>query len=117
MSGTIFSTSMLEKKKKTKNKKEIDPILKDIENPFIEETEEKKETSEKTQEKQKKIDEMNDEEIKEKLDSLTENIYTRLLDSCLPLYKAQAPSSSSSYFFTNIFKYDLTYRLSGQAIY
>lgn len=117
MSGTIFSTSMLEKKKKTKSKKEIDPILKDIENPFIEEIEEKKETSEKTQEKQKKIDEMNDEEIKEKLDSLTENIYTKLLDSCLPLYKAQAPSSSSSYFFTNIFKYDLTYRLSGQAIY
>ena len=117
MSGTIFSTSMLETKKRNQNKKEIDPLLKDIKNPFLEETEEKKDVTEKSEQKQKKIAEMNDEEIKEKIASLTESVYTNLLDSCLPIYKATTPPSSSSYFLTNIFKYDLTYRLSGQAIY
>ena len=117
MSGTIFSTSMLETKKRNQDKKEIDPLLKDIKNPFLEETEEKKDVTEKSEQKQKKIAEMNDEEIKEKIASLTESVYTNLLDSCLPIYKATTPPSSSSYFLTNIFKYDLTYRLSGQAIY
>jgi len=114
MSGTIFSTSMLEKKKKNTNKKEMDPLLKDIKNPFIEE--EKKEIDKKDEQKQKKIAEMSDEEIQKKISSLTESIYTNLMDSCLPLYKAPA-TSQSSYFLTNIFKYDLTYRLTGQAIY
>ena len=59
---------------------------------------------------------MSDEEIQKKISSLTESIYTNLMDSCLPLYKAPA-TSQSSYFLTNIFKYDLTYRLTGQAIY
>lgn len=117
MSGTIFSTSMLETKKRNQNKKEIAPLLKDIKNPFLEETEEKKDVTEKSEQKQKKIAEMNDEEIKEKIASLTESVYTNLLNSCLPIYKATTPPSSSSYFLTNIFKYDLTYRLSGQAIY
>ena len=116
MSGTIFSTSMLEKNKKNTNKKEIDPLLKDIKNPFLDEIEEKKEVDKKDEKKQKKINEMNNDEIKEKIASLTESVYTNLLDSCLPLYKASIPSSSS-YFLTNIFKYDLTYRLSGQAVY
>ncbi|MGP1520496.1 MAG: LPS-assembly protein LptD [Treponema sp.] len=116
MSGTIFSTSMLENKKKNTTKKEIDPLLKEIKNPFLEEVEEKKEIDQKHENKLKKISELNDEELKEKIAGLTESLYTSLLDSCLPLYKGVAPSSSS-YFFTNIFKYDLTYRLNGQAIY
>ena len=116
MSGTIFSTSMLETKKKTTSKKEIEPLLKDIQNPFLDEVEEKKETDKKDEQKQKKIYEMDESEINKKIASLTENIYTDILDSCLPLYKAPSPSSSS-YFLSNIFKYDLTYRLSGQAIY
>ena len=117
MSGTIFSTSMLEKKKKNTSKKEMDPLLKNIKNPFIEEEEkEDKKIDEKTEQKQKKIAEMSDEEVKEKIASLTENVYINLMDACLPLYKGSAPTSSS-YFLTNIFKYDLTYRLSGQAIY
>ncbi|MGP1438210.1 MAG: hypothetical protein ACTTKH_03970 [Treponema sp.] len=41
-SGTIFSTSMLESKKKNTVSKNIDPILKDIKNPFLEDEEKKR---------------------------------------------------------------------------
>ena len=68
------------------------------------------------EEKKKKISEMTEEELEEKIEEITSGIYQNLTDTIIPLYTASAPPSPSSYFFTNILQYELTYKLSGQLI-
>lgn len=142
LAGTIFSTSMLEKKTKTYPPVDMDALLKEIENPFLDNADEsnkkkeksdkieknteeakgtnediKTETKEDKKEKKKKLSEMNEEELQQKIDEVTSEVYLSLTDEILPLYKFSPPQSPYANIFTNIVKYDLTYRLSGQAVY
>ncbi len=112
ISGTLFSTSILEKKTKERDAVELDPIIQEMKNPFLENEEESKQEKE-----YKKISEMDDEKLKEKIKDIENGIYKSLTDSMLPLYKINEPINYTSYLINNIIKYDLTYRISGQAVY
>lgn len=119
LAGSLFSTSIFEKTPKQKKGKEIPAFMKEMDNPFLEEeaktTDSNKEKTEKKEEKL--LSELSPEELDAKIGEITDGVYQDLLGDVIPIYKVPLDKNKTSYFLTNIFKYDLTYKLGWQYIY